>query len=260
MADLGGDPGRAGASVHELAHARLAETHARGGLRARAALQIAERGGFAFARAEPSAQPLHQLAQARAIVELSGEISLGRRGVGRAGLHAVVTFVGQWIGEAAKARAVLVDCAPVGHEREPSLGVGDLGAAFEHGCVEPVPGLGVAGVEVGGVERDAGGAQARANACEDAGAHPLELLAQEPFGAVATHGERTHTVEDCEPGESVRSGMPLFAQSLVRMHVDLKILMLAAAPMPHREDRFTHRGGPLMSRLNWTYERDRLDL
>ena len=57
LSDLAGDsrPSRAGA-LHQLAHARLADAHALGRLRAREALQVAERGGFALAGGEARAQ------------------------------------------------------------------------------------------------------------------------------------------------------------------------------------------------------------
>src|ERR1700733_14858318 len=62
-ANLAGNSGAAGpASLHELAHARVADVHARGCLRAREALQVAKRGGLALAPVQAPAQPLEQLA------------------------------------------------------------------------------------------------------------------------------------------------------------------------------------------------------
>ncbi len=75
--DLAGDAGPARpASLHELAHARLADAHTFSCLRSRETLQVAERGGLALACVQAPAQPLEQLAQPHAVVELSGEIAL----------------------------------------------------------------------------------------------------------------------------------------------------------------------------------------
>ncbi len=77
-ADLAGHPGAPGAAaLHQLAHPRLADAHPLSRLRARQALQVAERGRLALAPIQTSAQRLEQLAQAHAVVQLVGEVSLG---------------------------------------------------------------------------------------------------------------------------------------------------------------------------------------
>ena len=78
-AHLGRDARRARAApLHQLAHARLADAHPRGGLGAREPLQVAERRGLLLARAQARAQRLEQLAQPRTVVELRGDVALAR--------------------------------------------------------------------------------------------------------------------------------------------------------------------------------------
>ncbi len=133
-ADLRRDARPAGtATVHQLAHARLADAHSRGGLGAREALQVAQHRGLALAICEARAEPLEQLAQPDAVIELSREVELeGARvellGEARAGLGA------------APARAVLLDRAPEAREHQPPGRVRDL-LPIEDRHVEALPRL-----------------------------------------------------------------------------------------------------------------------
>src|ERR1035441_10317166 len=65
-------------TLHQLAHPRLADPHARSGLSPRQSLQIAEHRRLALASAETTAQRLEQMTQPRAVVELGGQIVLLR--------------------------------------------------------------------------------------------------------------------------------------------------------------------------------------
>ena len=121
--DLAGDAGAPGpATLHQLAHARLADTHPRGGLRAREPLQVAERGSLALASVQAPAQPLEQLAQAHAVVELARRGHAPRR-LGRERPVVRVRLAASRVADArAGAGAVLLDRAAEGHEHEPAGG------------------------------------------------------------------------------------------------------------------------------------------
>src|SRR5438128_10364503 len=166
------------AAVHQLAHARLTGAHPGGGLGARKALQVAERCRLQLARAEAHAQPLEKLAQTRSVVERGRKVAVLLR-AGRAELPP------------ADARAVLVDRAAEGHERQPRARIGDL-LAVERGRVEALEGLRVAGAEVAAVEVHPAPAQAPGDPSGDALLQSLELLAQQALGAVATQKPWAH--------------------------------------------------------------------
>ena len=68
------------ATLHQLAHPGLAHAHLRSGLGAREPLQVAQHGGLALAAAEAPAQPLEQLAEPDAIIELPREVAVDVRG------------------------------------------------------------------------------------------------------------------------------------------------------------------------------------
>src|SRR5580700_1631358 len=197
LADLARDAGRARArALHQLAHPRLADAHARRGVRAREALQVAQRGRLALARAQPAAQALHQLTQPRTVVQLARAVTLG----GYAGLAGRVACVTRGVcPRCPQTRTVLVDRAAISHERQPALRVGDLRRlAVEHRRIQPVPCLGVTRLQIPQVEADARRAQSSPHGREDPPPHRLELPAQQPFGSVATHGQWAHSQTDYE--------------------------------------------------------------
>jgi hypothetical protein len=86
---------------------------------------------------------------------------------------------------------MLVDGATVGDEREPAGGIVDQ-LTVEQDGVEALPGDGVAGLEIAGIEADPAGAQPRAHIGDDLCAQPVELLTQQPLGTVAADGQGTH--------------------------------------------------------------------
>jgi len=131
--DLGGDAETAGTSLHQLAHARVADAHPDGRLGAGEALQVAEHGGLTLSRTEAPLQSLEELAQAHAVVEVAGEIALEGCPVGQlARLRAGPPQTA--------ARAVLFDASAEAGQHEPPGGVGDL-LPFEHDHVQALPGL-----------------------------------------------------------------------------------------------------------------------
>jgi hypothetical protein len=86
---------------------------------------------------------------------------------------------------------MLVDGAPVGDEREPARGVVDL-LTVEQDRVETLPGSGIAGLEIAGIEADPAGAQACARLGKDLHAQAVELLTQQPLGAVTADSQGAH--------------------------------------------------------------------
>jgi hypothetical protein len=198
--DLGGNPGPAGAaSLHELAHACLADAHALGCLRSRETLQIAERGGLALTCVQAPAQPLEQLAQPHAIVELLGKIALG-------GTHDVdVGLDKPWPRTVAggprrtsvntSACAQLLDGSPEGHEHKPAAWVGDL-LPLEHRRVKALPGDGVTRLEIARIEVGSARPKLPTNARQHPVPQPLELVSQQTFSAKATKAEGAHSPAD----------------------------------------------------------------
>src|SRR5205814_4869960 len=189
------DAGAAWTTVHQLAHARLADAHARRCLGAPETLQVAERCRLQLVRAEARTQALEKLAQTRSVVERVGEVAA----VLRARHEELLP---------ADTRAMLVDRAAEGHERQPGGGIGDLGA-FERDRVEALERLGVAGVEVAAVELHAAPAQASGDLAGDAPLQSLELLAQKALGAVATQEPWAH-----RPGLWIVGACGAFAGSI----------------------------------------------
>ncbi len=182
-ADLAGDAEVAGpAPVHELAHARLADTHARGGFRARHALEVAERGGLALAAIQATAQSLEQLAQPHAVVEIGGEVGLAdadclRLRPGVAPMAGGCLRPAHSIVMRAPARSKLVDGPAERGQHQPPDGVGDL-LSFQRGSVKALPGLGVTSLKIVLVKAGAAGLQALAHTGEHPPLQPVELFAQ----------------------------------------------------------------------------------
>ena len=189
--DLGGDA-RAprSASLHQLAHARLADTHARSRLAAREALQVAERRGLALACAEASAQRLEHVAQAHARVELLDEIVL-------AAVPALPRLSELTDATRPHTGTVLVDRAAVGHQHEPARRVRDL-LALEHDRVQALPRHRVARLEIVAIERDAARPQLAVDALQHPPAQRVELAAQQTLGAMATEAQRAHCPGLCK--------------------------------------------------------------
>ncbi len=190
-ADLGGNAwATRAAALHQLAHSPLAHLHAGGGVGAREPLQVAERGRLALALIQAHAQGLEELAQAHAVVELLCDVSLERAHVGaRRRSHARARRGKSLQSELApavrsRARSMLVERSAVGDEREPRGRTGDL-LTLEHGHVEPLPGLGIGGLEIGVVEDHTARREAAPHARQHAPAQGLELLAQQALGTVA---------------------------------------------------------------------------
>ena len=91
--------------------------------------------------------------------------------------------------------AELLDRPPVGHEGKPAGRVCDL-LTIKHRRVQPLPGLGIAGLQIARVKTCAARCQAPPHGRHDTPAQLPELLAQKTLGTVATERQGTHRPGD----------------------------------------------------------------
>ena len=158
----------------------VADPHLRSGLGAGEALQVTERRRLELAAVEAAGEPLEQPAETDPAIESFGEVVLCGPRLVVCGGRVALAQVPQ-----PRHRAMLLDRSPERDDGEPGDRRLDR-LLLEDGRVEALPRQCVGRLEIGPVEFDAAGPQARLDSGEDSAAQTLELLSHQSLGPVAT--------------------------------------------------------------------------